>query len=256
MGRYKRIGSWIVDYFHVLRGGLLMAMYKNPPKHYLGYILPGKAPVILIPGILNKWSFMKKLGDRISLAGHPVYVVPELEYNLYSIPTSAKKLRAIVAHVIPRMSHIIPNLRLGSKFINDSLEKHTINGAILVAHSKGGLIGKYLLAHNNQDHRVKGMVAIATPFAGSSLAKIISRESFKELRIDSEIVRDLESHTAINQQIISVIPEFDNHVWAEKGSYLDGAENIMVHVSGHHKVLFDKRVQEKVLELIEKMSAR
>ena len=233
-----------------------MTIHKNPPKHYLDYILPGKAPVILIPGILLRWSFMKHLGDHISLAGHPVYIVPGLKSNLYSIPISAKRLRTIVVRVIPKLGHGAPNLPRSSEIIRGFLEKYNIKGAVLVAHSKGGLIGKYLLVHNNRDHRVKGMVAIATPFSGSSLAKLISHGSFKELRGDSAILHDLASHPLVNQQIISLIPQFDNHVWAEKGSFLEGAENIVVDVSGHHKILFDKEVQDKVLESIEKISAR
>lgn len=67
-----------------------MTIHQNPPKHYLGYVLPGKAPVILLPWILMRWSFMKHLGDRISRAGHPVYVLPGLKYNILSIPISAK----------------------------------------------------------------------------------------------------------------------------------------------------------------------
>lgn len=256
MGRYKRIGHWAVDYVYMLRGRALMMVHKNPPKHYLGYVLPGKAPVILIPGILLRWSFMKHLGDSISLAGHPVYIVPGLKSNLYSIPISAKKLRAIVVRIIPKLARVAPRLSHSSKIVRDFLERYNIKEAVLVAHSKGGLIGKYLLVHDNQDHRVKGMVAIATPFSGSSLARLISHGSFKELRADSKILHDLASHPSVNQQIISLIPQFDNHVWAEKGSFLEGADNIVVDVSGHHRILFDTHVREKVLESIERISAR
>jgi hypothetical protein len=39
------------------------------------------------------------------------------------------------------------------------------------------------------------------------------------------------------------MPFYDNHVWAEKGSYLDGAlDNIKVNVSGHHKIISNKEV--------------
>ena len=254
MKLHQKINYWVIDYLHMLKGGLAMVVYHRPPKHYLEYILPGKAPVILIPGILGKWSFMKHLGDRISLTGHPVYIVPQLKYNVYSIPSSARKVRTVIVHAIPKFGHILPHLPLGSELIRNFIERHNIKGGVLVAHSKGGLIGKYLLAHYNQDQRIKGMVAIATPFSGSRLAKLIPHKAFKELATESKIIHALEAHQAVNHRIISIIPEFDNHVWAERGSYLEGAENIQVNIGGHHKVLFDKKVEDEVIKDIERIS--
>jgi triacylglycerol lipase len=252
---HKKLGAWLADYGYMFHGALATVIYREPPKHYLGYTVAGKVPVILVPGILGTWSFMKKLGDRISLKGHPVYIVPELGHNIYSIPSSAKTLRSIIVHTIPKRGHIPPRVVRGARAVRTLIEKENIKGAVLVAHSKGGLIGKYLLAHHNTDNRVLGMVAIATPFSGSAMAKLIPHDSFKELQADSEVIRDLERHKAANEKIISIIPEYDNHVWADKGSFLEGAsENIEVSVSGHHKVLFSKAVLKVVLNSIEKIT--
>jgi len=250
------MGAWLADYGYMFRGAAATVIHREPPKHYLGYVVQGKVPVILVPGILGTWSFMKTLGDKISLQGHPVYVVPELGHNIYSIPSSTKTLRSIVVHVIPKRGHIVPKVAHGAQAVRKLIEKENLSGAVLVAHSKGGLIGKYLLAHHNADHRVLGMVAIATPFSGSAMAKLIPHDSFRELHADSEIIHDLERHRAANAQIISIIPEYDNHVWAAQGSFLEGAENIEVPVSGHHKVLFSGKVLKIVLQSIEKIAAR
>ena len=69
----------------MVKGALQGILYHTPPKHYLEYTEEGKVPVILIPGVLCKWSFLKHLGDKMSLAGHPVYIVPELGYNLFNM---------------------------------------------------------------------------------------------------------------------------------------------------------------------------
>ncbi len=255
MTLHKKVGAWLVDYGYMLRGTLSMLIQHEPPAHYLDHIVEGKVPVILIPGILGRWSFMKHLGDNISLQGHPVYIVPELGNNIYSVPTSAKTLRSLIVHIIPKIGHLPPKVSRGAETVRKLIEKQNLSGAVLVAHSKGGLIGKYLLAHHNMDHRVLGMVAIATPFSGSAMAKLIPHDSFKELRTDSEIIQDLEKHHAANGRIISIIPEYDNHVWAERGSFLEGAaENIEVSVMGHHKVLFSRMVVQTVLHSIEKIA--
>ncbi|HVF69344.1 MAG TPA: alpha/beta fold hydrolase [Xanthomonadales bacterium] len=255
MHLHKHIKGWVTDYYHMIRGGVAMTIHTSPPSHYLGYVVPEKAPIIIIPGILLRWGFMKHLGDKISHVGHPVYIVPQLKYNLHSIPTSAKIVRAVTVHAIPKLGQIIPDVAGGAKTIRDVIEKHNLQNAVIVAHSKGGLIGKYLLAHFNKDHRVKGMVAIATPFTGSALAKLIPRNAFDELQEDSKIIHDLEGHTTVNHQIISIFPEYDNHIWAKNASYVEGAlKNIQVNVYGHHKVLFSKQVEKKVLESIEEIS--
>ncbi len=240
----------------MFRGAVEGLIYRKPPEHYLNYTAEGRVPVILIPGILGKWSFMKSLGDKISLHGHPVYVVPELGYNVFSIPSSARIIRASLKHIFSKRGHIVPRLEKGTEVIKRFIEANSLKGVVFVAHSKGGLIGKYFLAHYNKDNEVLGMVAIATPFSGSAMAKLLPFDTLKELDNDSKIIRDLEKHQDINHKIISIRPKYDNHVWAEKGSFLEGAENIEVPVKGHHKIIFDKNVQKIVLESVEKLTLR
>lgn len=238
MDRVSRFSLWARDYFYLARGGVAMLWHRDPPAHYLDYVIPGKVPVILIPGIMGKWSFMKELGDRISLNGHPVLVVPDLKYNLFSIPYAAEILRGAM----------------------DAFPKLHVKGAVpaaaqriaIVGHSKGGLIGKYLMVHYNVDNMVCGMVAIATPFSGSRLARMVPHRAFRELAPEHTLIRDLENHREVNKKIISIIPEYDNHIWAPQGSFLEGAENIRVPVEGHHKVLFSPEVGHEVLRALER----
>lgn len=212
-----------------MRGNLLMLIHKNPPRHFLNFVVKGKVPIILIPGISNKWGFLKKLGDSISRKGHPVYTVDKLEFNFFDISTSAKIVREII-------------------------DKNNLEKTVIIGHSKGGLIGKYFLVHENKDHKVKGLIAIATPFSGSRLANQIPKKAYKELAPESKVIQELNSHEEVGSKIVSIMPEFDNHVWHEKGSNLYGAINIKVSTKGHHKILFDKNVINKIIELIGKFN--
>jgi len=211
----------------MLHGALSGSVRYNPPRHYKDFVKEGKVPVILIPGVLAKWTFLKSLGDKISLEGHPVYVISDLKYNLFSIPESAKILKKVI----------------------DDIKKDNkeFQNACIVAHSKGGLIGKYFLIHFNDDKSISKMISLATPYSGSGMAKLLPLEPMKELQNDSLIIKDIKNNINVNHMITSIIPEYDNHVWAEEGSYLDGAKNIKVNIHGHHKIVFDKSVQEVVL---------
>jgi hypothetical protein len=229
MKMHKKVLGWLVDSVYAGHCVITTIIHKNPPSHYLGHVVDGKVPVVIIPGIFSHWGFMKKIADAISLLGHPVYLVPELRYNLYNVPES-------------------------SSFVSKVIQKENLKNVIFIAHSKGGLIGKYTMIHHNEEKRIIGMVSIATPYSGSAMTKILPIEPVKELHNDSILIKDLSSHTAVNKNIVSISPEFDYYVWAEKGSYLEGARNIIVNVHGHHTIMFDAGVIEKIKESIEKMS--
>lgn len=226
----QKLIDWLVDYTHLVKGHGLMFLYHKVPAHYLGHVVKEKVPVIILPGIFGRWAFLKPLADHISLLGHPVYIVPKLGNNLHDIKRS-------------------------SAMVRDMIEEQKIKKVIIVAHSKGGLIGKYLLAHDNKDNAVTGEIAVATPFSGSDLAKLVPHYSYKELAADSKMIQYLKTHTSVNKKIISIIPQYDNHVWHEDGSFLESAlENIYVKDRGHHKLLSSKPVWEVILKSLDKIS--
>lgn len=226
---YHRLKVWVHDYLYMIHGAFSSLVYIKPPKHYLGNVLDGKIPVVIIPGIFSKWGIMKKIADSISKLGHPVYIVPKLGYNLYTVPDS-------------------------SKIVADVIDQEKLTNVILLAHSKGGLIGKHALIHHNKQNKIIGLVAIATPYSGSSMAELIPLDPIQELLKDSHVIKDLDTNTEVNNKIVSICPEYDNHVWSEKGSHLDGAKNILVTVKGHHKIVYDPDVIEIVKQSIEKIT--
>lgn len=226
MKLHKKLAHWVVDYGYMIHGAAVSLIHTSPPKHYLGHRIAGKVPVVIIPGIFEKWGTMKKIADAVSLLGHPVYIIPSLGHNLFDIPKS-------------------------SALVRDIIEKENLKNSILIAHSKGGLIGKYFLIHHNSDSRALGMISIATPYSGSGIVKLMPVRPIRELHSESNIIRELKSHTKVNAKIVSIFPVFDNHVWSEEGSYLEGAKNIEVSVHGHHKIMYDIDVINTIKDQVE-----
>jgi pimeloyl-ACP methyl ester carboxylesterase len=205
----------------MLKGHARFVVHRKPPSHYLEYVVAGKSPIILIPGIFGKWTFLQDLGDDISKKGHPVFIVSKLGYNLAGIPAS-------------------------SKIVRELIERYNLENVILIGHSKGGLIGKYLLLHKNEDERIKGLIAIATPFSGTRSVQRIPLSLYREVSPQSKLIQELKSHTEVNSRIVSIFPEFDNLVSSESGSWLDGAKNIALKTSGHHNILFTQQLRDVV----------
>ncbi len=226
---FNKLKHWVVDYVHWAKGATVMYLKHTPPKHYLDYIVEGKSPVIIIPGVFERWAFLNPISDYLSLQGHPVYIVPKLGNNIADIPLSSKKVKEIII-------------------------ENKLKDVIIVAHSKGGLIAKYLLIHDNEEQRVSGVVAIATPFSGSAIVKFLIHPIYQELGVESEVIKNLDQHKGINNKIVSIFPKYDNHIWHEKGSFLEGAlSNIEVPVWGHHKIINDKKVWLEVENAINKI---
>ena len=169
---------------------------------------------------------MKKLSDAISLEGHPVYIAPELGHNLKSVPTQSKIIEKIITD-------------------------NSLQGVVIVAHSKGGLIAKHLLNHSPVSPQIKKIIAIATPFHGSHLTKYLVGKFFKELHPNSEIIQTLNSKCDLDNKICTITPTFDNHVWHPNQSKLPTAStNQLAKVRGHHKILFDSQTIKTILNLI------
>lgn len=227
----KEASRWFQDYIYLVRGHTRAYLHKEPPSHYLEYVVEGRSPVILIPGIVAKWNFLENIGDKISLKGHPTYIVPKLGYNLIDIPHSAKIVREVI-------------------------DKNGLQDVVIVGHSKGGLIGKYLMIHNNQDKRIKGLVAIATPFAGVPVVRTVPVKMFEEVSPESKLIKDMNNHTDVNSDIVTIYPVYDNLVWDIMNCYLPGAKNIEIKESGHHKLLFNKDLIKKVVTSINFLSEK
>lgn len=184
------------------------------------YLDGDRPPVVVIPGVYETWHFMRPLMDALHDRGHPVHVLPVLRHNVRPVPASAEE---VVGY----------------------LEEHDLRGVLLVAHSKGGLIGKYAMASLDPDRRIDRMVAVSTPFGGSSLARLAPVAHLREFRAADPVLAAMGRELAVNARITSVYGVFDTLI--PEGSELAGATNVRLPVGGHFRILGDPRTREAVL---------
>lgn len=227
----KKFVHWLLDYFYATYIIGKTFILRVEPKHYTDHIVEAKIPIILISGILEKWHFLKYFADALSELGHPIYVIGHLGYNNKEIFHSAKMVR-------------------------DFVEEKNLKNIIILAHSKGGLIGKEFLLYHNNDERVIGLIALATPFQGSKIARFMPSRAFRELAYNGSVLKNQNIHTEVNTKIISIYGSFDNHIWPGDSSRLDGAENIEVPVYGHHKILASKKVRKIIMDKVKEISSQ
>lgn len=216
--------AWIVDYVYVGYWQAYRFLVRSNASAYLN-AASKNIPIVLIPGIYENWRFMKPVADFLFENGHPIHVVSGLGYNTGDVETAAL---AVTAYIKERQ----------------------LSECIIVAHSKGGLIGKLVMM--GSEATVLGMVALNTPFVGSRYASFIPLKSLKMFRPQSSILSLLTKNTIINKRIVSVYGLFDPHI--PKGSYLEGATNIQLSTRGHFKIMGNKHVHQAILKAIQSFS--
>ncbi|MFP3466979.1 esterase/lipase family protein [Leifsonia sp. SIMBA_070] len=222
-GLLRRTGVVVLDYLYAGRHQLRAALDRSTPDTLVAGA-GHRAPVVILPGILETWRFLRPLAEHIHTAGHPVHVVAALGRNRISVPEAAA-------------------------LVNRHLEEHDLTGVVIVAHSKGGLVAKYLMGMPDSGPRIRTAVTVATPYAGSSLARFIPVPSIRALAPNTPGLLRLALSRAVNAQIVSVWGWFDPHV--PGGSRLEGARNIELDVGGHFRIL----ARPEVLAIVDEVLA-
>lgn len=263
-GRLTRAVWWANDYIYAARR---QAAVLAPPwtigrrrKPLAWRTGSAELPeIVLLPGVYEHWTFMRPLGDALAAAGHRVTVVHGLGVNRGDIGATSDRLGEVLAD-----------------------EPAPEAGRVLVAHSKGGLVGKHLLISSGAAVAAAveataggdpaeaaasapaepgtpalgllGLVAVATPFGGARRARILFADpSIRAFLPDDRTIVMLGRETSVNGRIVSIFGPFDPHI--PEGSALDGATNIAVPTPGHFRVLASRETLAAVREGIALLSA-
>ena len=211
---------WLLDYVYAGIGQTRGFLSRARPADFRSGI---EAPIVIIPGVYESWQFMRPLIQTLHDHGHPVHVVAELGRNRRSLTDAA----ATVA---------------------EYLEREDLTGVIIVAHSKGGLIGKQLMTTADPEHRVSAMTAISAPFGGSRYARFGVVPAIRAFAPANAALHDLGLDHRVNGRITSIYGVFDPHI--PEGSELVGARNIQLRVGGHFRILADPRTVPAVLDAV------
>ena len=202
----RHVSTRAVDYAWAYRLRVMALRGRDPAEIQDGEL----RPVLLLPGVYETWHFLEAVGNHLHGLGHPVHVVPEFGRNLRPIPEMA---------VLAQEYLVAADLR----------------DVAIVAHSKGGLIGKTLMLAEAENTRIAAMVAINTPFAGSDYAHLVPIRTLREFVPTHETIVNLTSNAEVNAHIVSIYSSWDPII--PNGSVLAGAVNVELPITGHFRIL-------------------
>jgi pimeloyl-ACP methyl ester carboxylesterase len=214
-------GWWARDYAYAVYWQGRAILGKTDPESFRSGTL---TPIVVIPGVYETWRFLEPLIRAMHDRGHPVFVVDALSWNNRPIVEAAE-------------------------LVSGFLAEHDLHDIVLVSHSKGGLIGKYVMSAGHERARVTSMLAVAAPFVGSVYARFLVLPSLRIFSPKNATILALAHDESVNSRIVSIYGEFDPHVPA--GSELVGAKNVRLDTGGHFRVLAHPRVMAELAALAE-----
>lgn len=220
-----RAVAWALDYAYVAglqaRAALGRPLHRAPDPALLAE--GEKAPVLLLPGVYETWTFLLPVARRLNTLGHPVWTVPALGLNRLPVADAARVAL-------------------------DVLAERGLTDVVLVAHSKGGLIGKQMMVTEREPHRIASLVAINTPFAGSRYATYLPGRTLRAFAPRNPALLELAAMAEVNSRITSIYAEFDPHIPGT--SRLEGATNVELPIAGHFRPLAHPLLLDAVVEAV------
>ena len=221
IGRLLRdAGWWAADYAYAATWQVRAFANRTDPATFRS---GSEVALVLLPGVYETWKFLQPLAAALHERGHPIHIVDLLQRN-------SRPVTEMAVHV--------------TRYLDD----HDLTDVVLVAHSKGGLVGKQVMV-GGAGARVRGMVAVATPFGGSRYARMMLSPTLRSFSPRDRTIVALAQQLEVNTRITSVYGLFDPHI--PEGSKLPGGRNVQLETGGHFRILAHPRVIAEV----ERMSA-
>jgi triacylglycerol lipase len=192
----------------------------DPVERYPG---GDRAPVLLLPGVYETWQFLRPVADLLYGLGHPIHTLRELGYNRRHIGASATLAQAY-------------------------LDANELRGVILLGHSKGGIIGKRMMVADDAAGRIAHLIAVCSPFGGSSLARLAPNPALRAFHPRNALLLELAREQTVNARITSFYPRLDPLI--PGGSRLEGAENVELSMVGHFRPLTSPQLFSEIERVV------
>lgn len=222
-----RLAMWLLEYgafiAHFVCILPLERLWMAPDRLH-----PCKHPILLVHGYgcsRGVWWWLRR---RLEAAGHVVATV-----SLAPPYTSIGKL---VPQLATRIDEVCA--ATGARHVT------------LVAHSMGGLVCRSYLARFG-DERIARLVTLATPHAGTELARIGFGQNAREMEPDSVWLRDLNAEPRA-VPVVAVRNIHDNYVMPDRNQQLPGAREMTLDGIGHLALLFSDRVAAMIIRAVGK----
>jgi triacylglycerol lipase len=222
-GRGPGLRIIVGEYLAFIRSFLLVLPFERlwMPADRLA---PGRRVVLLVHGYGCSRGVWHRLRQRLEKAGCTVATV-----SLFPPFTS--------------MGRMVPLLQARVEAV---CRETGVKKLTLIGHSMGGLICRSYLARHGHE-RVAALITLATPNAGTELARYGIGQNAREMQPDSLWLRDMAAEKP-GVPAIAFCNPCDNYVFPQHNQRLPGAHNVDLPPIGHLAMLYDRHVADLVVD--------
>lgn len=217
--------QWLRELFFSIEYSLyffLGMLFSLPPR-----LQENGQTVVLIPGLMGRPLAFWRLRRKLFAAGYSVYTVS--------------------------LGFQVGSLKKKSFLLEQYLQKHNIQDAILVGHSMGGIIS--LGISLNAVTRVSKVFLVGSPIKGSLLAYLLFLlPAARDLIPSSKLLRSLENKKLSFPSLQSVFSEKDEIILSTSSCLSGGFDDVMLKEFGHFNLIMGKNGIACLLTLLKKDS--
>src|SRR5574343_282336 len=226
LGFVRRLSVMVTEYGAFLLTFLLVIPFERlwMPADRLS---PGRQPLLLVHGYGCSRGVWWLLRRRLEAAGHTVASV--------SLAPPYISLGRLEPQLHQRIEEVCA--ATGSRQVT------------LVCHSMGGLIARCYLARHGQE-RVARLITLASPHQGSDMCQIGFGQNAREMTSGSLWLQDMAAER-LTVPTVSLRNAYDNYVMPQDNQRLPGSRDIELPPVGHIAMLYDKRVANQLIELLQ-----
>lgn len=245
--------------FNLLTFALLLRHQPRPPGLWAALGRELLACLILLPvwplWLLLGASYPRRVEalSSASAAGRPVvlihgYAMNRTNWFWLGRAMAARGLGPLYAFNYFSLAAVKDSAAALSEFIESVCVKTGAREVDIVAHSMGGLVGRYYVEKLGGASRVAHLITIATPHRGSSLARFALGAGGRDHSEGSPLLLELERAGRTEEvAYTSIWSTCDNLVVPPQSSRLGGpGEDVVLDGIGHLGLLTSPRVVEAI----------
>jgi triacylglycerol lipase len=193
----------------------------------------------------------------IAAAGRPVVLVHGIGDNrsAFTVLRRTLRRRGFSRIVTVNYSPLTSDVRKAAAALAGHVERVCqLSGyeqVFLVGHSLGGIIARYYVQRLAGDARVSTLVTLGSPHAGSQLARVAPLLVGRQLRPNSELMRELAGPARCDTRFVAIYSDRDEVVVPYSSARLEHPDlsvtSLRVHGVGHLSLLVNSTVAHAIV---------
>jgi triacylglycerol lipase len=204
------------------------------------------------------------IGD-IAASGTPIVLVHGIVDNRSAFAILRRTLRRrgygriTTVNYSPLTSDVRAAARNLGRHVENVCRQTGYEQVFIVGHSLGGIIARYYVQRLGGDARVNAVVTLGSPHAGTHAARLLPLGVTRQLRPNSDLMRELAEPTRCSSRFVAIYSDRDEIVVPNRSAKLEHPDlhvtRVRIRGVGHLSLLVDREVVHTVADALNEQQA-